>query len=285
MNMQITDSTTFTADILSHVADGIIHSVYRKTINILFKDQLLAIQCAGSPVSPLSMISNLPLDEFDSLNVEVGSPVIINKHKMIIKSTSGQSVSVDFSKCNIISTYLNSALSDDTLKNIRISIQNILCSGLCDGIARIGTPFPDVDVPLYLPVAEKDLADSLHSFQKQNWAESAHDLGRMIGLGIGLTPCGDDFLCGVLAALILRGKKDHPFTRELKAYILEHLKDTNDISSAFLACALQQHFSQAVHLLSQDISVNEIKNLFEQIGHSSGMDTLCGICYILELNF
>ena len=285
MIIQITKSTTFVQNILNQSKNGIIHSVYRKTINILFNSQLIAIQCAGSPVSPLSMISSLSSKKFNSLDIEIGDKVSVIDQQISIYRNNNTKFIFDFSDSNIISTYLNLHLSDELLKEIRISVQKVLCSGKCDGIARIGAPFVDIDIPLYLPVAEKDLKDSLISFKNQDWEKSAFYLGKMIGLGIGLTPCGDDFLCGVMAALILSDKESHPFTIELKKYISAHLTDTNDISSAFLNCALQQHFSQPIHLLSSGIPSDEIEYLFQQIGHSSGMDTLCGICYILKLSF
>lgn len=283
--MQITNSTLFTLKIINTIQKGKIHSVYRKTINILFNSQLIAIQCVGSPLSPISMISDLSAEDFNSLDVNAGDLVSVTASKLIIHREHKSDLSFDFSKCEFYSTFLDTSLSTSNLKTLQESIQSILLSGECDGIARIRTPFPNSDIPLYLPVAEKDLQDSFNAFNSKHWNESACFLGRLIGLGIGLTPCGDDFLCGALAGLILCGRAEHPFTKELKEYIHQHLADTNDISSAFLNCALQQHFSLPVHLAAQGIPTEIIDTLFKQIGHSSGMDTLCGISYILELKF
>ena len=142
-------------------------------------------------------------------------------------------------------------------------------------------------------------------YRDKKYTETGIELARLIGLGIGLTPSGDDFLCGVLAGLILTGQTESAFARSLHKAIAEHLNDTVDVSAAFLRCALKGQFSLAVnHLLvntgcesPQDTShvkctpqiapgianVPAITENFLAIGHSSGTDTLCGILYALEL--
>ena len=69
------------------------------------------------------------------------------------------------------------------------------------------------------------------------FVDAASELNRMIGLGIGLTPSGDDFLCGILAGFILSGHQDHLFFRSLRKQIAENLDRTNELSGAFLQCA------------------------------------------------
>ena len=78
------------------------------------------------------------------------------------------------------------------------------------------------------------------------YENAASTLAGLLGLGIGLTPSGDDFLCGVLAGLLLRNQGSHPFTLELGCQIRARLANTNEISRAFLDCALASHFSRAV---------------------------------------
>ncbi|MFR6218675.1 MAG: DUF2877 domain-containing protein [Enterocloster bolteae] len=58
--------------------------------------------------------------------------------------------------------------------------------------------------------------------------------------------------------------------------------DTNDISRAFLDCSVQHHFSLAVNSLTDLPSADRILNVFSAIGHSSGIDTLCGVAYGLS---
>ena len=135
-----------------------------------------------------------------------------------------------------------------------------------------------------MEAAKKSLTDCRLFLQKQETKAAAAALVRLTGLGIGLTPSGDDFLCGALAGLILTNNWDLPFTTALRQEIYAHLQDTNDISRAFLACALERQFSLPVVSLGKSsgaVTSREILTSFSKIGHSSGSDTLCGIYYAL----
>ena len=161
------------------------------------------------------------------------------------------------------------------------------------------------DTSMMLVAAKKKIERCTRLYRSKKYTETGIELARLIGLGIGLTPSGDDFLCGVLAGLILTGQTESTFAKSLHKTIAEHLNDTVDVSAAFLHCALKGQFSLAVnHLLvntdfesPQDTShvkcnpqitpgianVPAITENFLAIGHSSGTDTLCGILYALEL--
>ena len=111
--------------------------------------------------------------------------------------------------------------------------------------------------------------------------EAASGLSRLLGLGCGLTPSGDDFLCGVLAGCLLSGNPEHPFIKHLKDMVKKKLTDTIDISAAFLSCALEAQFSLPVVSLYGLPTSDEILTSFLAVGHSSGIDTLCGILWSL----
>ncbi|MGQ0287015.1 DUF2877 domain-containing protein [Pasteurellaceae bacterium 22721_9_1] len=132
----------------------------------------------------------------------------------------------------------------------------------------------------------KVLAQAKCAFLQQNEREFAHYLAKLIGVGIGLTPSGDDFLSGVLALLHKIGLKQTALFAELQLAIQQNLARTNEISAAFLTCALENHFSQPViHFFEQNSPQNStaLFQEFDQIGHSSGMDTICGIYFMSKL--
>ena len=135
-----------------------------------------------------------------------------------------------------------------------------------------------------MEAAKKSLTDCRLFLQKQETKTAAAALVRLTGLGIGLTPSGDDFLCGALAGLILMDTWETAFAVSLRRAVHTHLHDTNDISRAFLACALELQFSLPVVSLGKPsgaVTSREILASFSKIGHSSGIDTLCGIYYAL----
>ena len=108
---------------------------------------------------------------------------------------------------------------------------------------------------------------------------------QLIGVGEGLTPSGDDFNCGMLAAqYYLRGNshadelKDH-----LISQITPRINTTTIISKEFLIYACEGKFSQMVKnvlLKSQeeiDVTSEIIK--IRDIGHTSGIDFLTGLYF------
>lgn len=108
-----------------------------------------------------------------------------------------------------------------------------------------------------------------------------------MGLGSGLTPSGDDFLCGFLIAARCRIRPDQPFLRDLNASLLARLPATNAISAAFLRCAAGgaaggglRHLAQALH---DGAGFRDALASLCAFGHSSGMDLATGFLYGLSV--
>jgi hypothetical protein len=109
---------------------------------------------------------------------------------------------------------------------------------------------------------------------------------RLVGLGPGLTPSGDDFIAGYLAALWSRAG----FDGGLDA-ILPSLADalaplflrTNAISRQMLSDAAQGHFAE--RLIDVTVAIAGGGDVVDATvhalasGHSSGADTLCGLLF------
>ena len=112
-------------------------------------------------------------------------------------------------------------------------------------------------------------------------------VSRLVGLGPGLTPSGDDFLCGFLAAAHCQ-----PIVRvgrlpELNQAIMAGLKKTNSISATFLHCAINGEVCCALYdfakAISSGVDLNDKLNRLCTIGHSSGMDIATGFLYGLKI--
>ena len=144
----------------------------------------------------------------------------------------------------------------------------------------------EADINLILKAVKNHLLtiQEMAKAPKPSLSEITKELAHLIGLGIGLTPSGDDFLTGILAGLILCDQDQSPFALKLKEEVPKHLQDTNDISRAFLSCALKGQFSQTIKILQEhpDIDAAGLQENFLKIGHSSGIDTLCGIYFYLN---
>ena len=322
----ITDTSVYLKELLSHETCGTVHSAYRKTINLSIGGTLAALQAKGSPISPISLITTLTSGEMEGLGVRVGDAVTFENNEITIHKFDS-SVSFSFAEAavhnlNLIhslkynisdsSNTMLPSLTESSLHQLHDNIKKSLAGISTGGFEVIFNHHVNDDTSMMLIAAKKRIEKCTQLYIEGEHAETAAELARLIGLGIGLTPSGDDFLCGVLAGLILTGQNDSTFSKKLRAAVSEHLTDTVDVSAAFLRCALEGQFSLAVNHLLTNSKVHEefssddsqakcnettaesesaiadvptITENFLAIGHSSGTDTLCGIMYVLELLF
>lgn len=110
---------------------------------------------------------------------------------------------------------------------------------------------------------------------------------RLLGLGPGLTPSGDDVIGGALLALHALGKQD--VAAALAAAVEASWRGrTSDLSHAHLAAAGEGYGAAAVHDLLARLLSGDVHTLTDQvarvtaIGHSSGTDMLAGIRLVLR---
>ncbi len=284
MHFNITSIGSYALDILNSASEGRVHSVYRKTINIQIGTYLLALQAASSPISPVSLITELNAPSMEILPVFPDLSVRISEDTLSIYS-SDSVFHFYFSKADIYESELSSKSPWLTRNMLKSILEHSSTGGFCTIFAApcIKGQENNLEMDLVTAAAKHRLTVCHTSIQIADYKKAADELVSLIGLGIGLTPSGDDFLCGVLAGLILTGNSDHPFTSVLKEKIRANLSNTNDISRTFLSCALSSQFGKPVKDLVFPSSPEDILASFEAVGHSSGIDSLCGIYYAFTL--
>ena len=140
-----------------------------------------------------------------------------------------------------------------------------------------------------LAAAAGELGDAI---RRRNLAEADGAASRLLGLGTGLTPAGDDFLCGLVAACRCvepPGGPDRRFTAAWGQALSTRLEATTAISATFLECAINGCFAGAVTTLIEamaDGSATAAREALDHLcarGHSSGMDTATGLLFGLWL--
>jgi len=107
----------------------------------------------------------------------------------------------------------------------------------------------------------------------------------LIGLGPGLTPSGDDFLVGALAAL------DAICESEAHAQMARAIVDglpglTTPLSASFLRAASAGHVGETLHHIIFLVMCGDVDAAIaaaEKIGHSSGWDMIAGILTTLRI--
>jgi hypothetical protein len=109
----------------------------------------------------------------------------------------------------------------------------------------------------------------------------------LLGLGPGLTPSGDDVLCGAMIALHAGGRSDA--AGRLGASVLRYAgARTTGLSRAFLRAAAEGQGSEALHVLlvavlsGQTDQLDALVGDVARIGHTSGWDALAGAVLVLR---
>lgn len=282
MNISILKMSLYVETLLKNARAGLIHSVYQKTINLSFDGVLVALQANGSPLSPISLITALPSADMKALNPNPGEHVYLSETGIHLNS-SGKIHSVSYAGAEKYDLLLSPEPDGFPCKKLIKNIKAALAAVDAGGFDTIFNGCPDERLSLMLLTAKKRIARSYSLCRSEKFYEAGSCLSGLLGLGIGLTPSGDDFLCGVLAGLRLLGEEKSEFGQALRNGISEHLTDTIDISAAFLACALRNQYSLAVNSLRGIPEPKALTASFSEIGHSSGMDTLCGVLFALAL--
>lgn len=157
-----------------------------------------------------------------------------------------------------------------------------------------------------------DAAATPRSILSRRLAEGARELGRcvrggdvegatraavrLLGLGEGLTPSGDDFLCGLAAALRCTGEGAAVRPRFGPAWesaLALRLEATNVLSATFLTCAFAGSFAGALGDLAtalagsrpgaSGLAPEAALDRLCAMGQSSGMDTATGFLFGLSV--
>ena len=147
-----------------------------------------------------------------------------------------------------------------------------------------GSPF----VPLLKIAANTtphplEKAEALHIWFDENFfVDTDHPLGfltPLIGYGAGLTPSGDDFICGyLLASYYLASSEKTAVSQILKAA----RSNTTTLSASLIACAAEGLADERLintlrYLAENTTDAKEIKEELLTYGSSSGIDSFAGM--------
>lgn len=126
--------------------------------------------------------------------------------------------------------------------------------------------------------------------------EHLTDLIKLLGLGNGLTPSGDDFLLGFISGFDLTSKllskKVQEFMQKCLKKVADNLHKTNDISRTMLYWGLLHYYNSStletlklcanIELLDDQTFIANLSNI-PSYGHSSFYDYLTGFLFYLKI--
>ncbi len=162
-----------------------------------------------------------------------------------------------------------------------------------DAFLCFGTPDTQANIFALKAAAEADyIEQALVLHEREQLFEAVK---KYIGLGYGLTPSGDDFICGMLYAfhrMKRKVKNAEIYASSLSDAVMQHIEGTNEVSREYLACACDgvdfEIIDRVIVALTDGFEADndKEKNILTEsmsallsVGASSGSDILCGVLF------
>lgn len=268
---------------------GIVHSVYRSTVNIWWpSNEWLVIGTRSSLLMP-NMIRLHDAIDFVSfpLFIKSGSKVDIYDGRLYMNGYSWCALDASHSSALTIPTVEQIAYADA----IALLTQSISANGCPGGamlpwLALAGQAAPQTLHERQLHGALQQLAEDAGSGSEGRLYEGA---ARLVGMGIGLTPSGDDFLTGLFAALAAADPAHRQWpARERGLWLSRARGRTTFVAYEMLRHVLGGKVNQALLQLIQALdartgaSAGQIQLYIKQllaIGSTSGTDMAAGLAF------
>ncbi|MEG1331901.1 MAG: DUF2877 domain-containing protein [Eubacterium sp.] len=248
-----------------------VHSCFDSGCNIIIDDRLCFIGNKKDHGLPYSLL-------IDQKEVRMLTENVIPGHTFLKWNTEKEAFETENvilvlkkAKC-FDSRFLGDerALPENTLKRLMNNIDLRQKTGFGDTMETIINP------------KNKALENLYKSFKTEDKKEAETVLRKWMGLGMGLTPSGDDFLLGILFVNQINPFLGEIFLKTLKTLVDEQIY-TTDISNHFYRCAFGHYFSQAFIRLYEAMILKSHTLLGKRtaeilaFGHTSGCDIVTGI--------
>lgn len=271
---------------------GTVHSIFNKVINILSIDQsnLLTIALDEVISSPWMMkTENQDLFQSMKSKIAIGDPVRLSQKSTVkINQTEW-----DYSKATISVTKIDKKYQKEQPLASEFSKQTYTFikeqgkdSGLVSAweLYSIEDSKASIDNNIYVKFFLEGLKKVSEATENQDYDAVVKHSYKLVGLGLGLTPSGDDFLLGCLAVWHLF---ESPLIKSFQAndWIENVKKRSTSISAFMLENGVNGYVNQAVGDLldhHQDEDISEYLMPFLKIGATSGTDMLVGIIFSYE---
>lgn len=272
---------------------GVVHSVFDKVINIFSEDEEILYSLAIDAViqSPMMMRT-----KDNNMFLKIKSKVKQSKEIFLVDYGIVKigNTFCDFSNAmkwerdihSLSHNHYNTYKDDFEKLNSHLKLEGV-DSGLLSAWARLidGALLNEAkDKTIYIEPFYKNLVVLEKITKQKNHLELFSTSLNLVGLGVGLTPSGDDFLLGYLATLqYLRSPMFKIFQEKKDEWLSYVKKQTTAISYFMLENGMNGSINNALFALMADISlhqpvVHSFKNILS-IGSTSGTDMAIGVSF------
>ncbi len=270
--------------------EGTVHSVFRRVVNLRVSGELVLLTLLLSEEADLPQ--GIRVDARDGLTFEglsAGARVACEHGVLAV----GNSLMVDLRKASIWECDLL-PLAVDMMRPTVATAWNHAWHAMQErqagsGSAIIGADCTDRTSPHQLAMAQH-LGQAVRAILRATIncdLDGMPALGGLVGVGIGLTPSGDDFITGYLAGLWCtswRTPERRVFLSAAAELVIGCSAQTNDIARTYLLLAARGQVSRRLVDLADAIgrgadaaSVVPTARAAMRMGHSSGVDTVTGL--------
>ncbi|MDK7757531.1 MULTISPECIES: DUF2877 domain-containing protein [Providencia] len=261
---------------------GTIEQVFNKAINFSIDNVLYTLLCSQLDNAPNSC--RLINKDFSLFDIKEGESINLLDKEILV----GNNYLLSFSLCKewqqpVINFNDNKLKKPSYLLYIEKQISSldlILTENKSSLFKYQGDNFFYLSMTKQLVQLRSELIESIIKKDKEN---IVYVIRQFVGLGIGLTPSGDDYLVGLMAFLLLIGHPVATFYPEFFKGITQSLGQTTPISAITLEKALNREYRENMQQLIQSLVDAKETNIYPQfleilnIGSSSGSDMLFGL--------
>lgn len=263
----------------SKKGSGFVHSKFNRVINIISDNEIYAITTINVPCGSNTAVTNK--DSFSLFSEEVGANVFCQDGKITI----GSSLLIDCSEaklfncyCPSMSTYNKLDLKNGLTELEKEVIDKDLFIGCMSFVKEQFIDYKYEEQDSVQKFINNRLMMLISSYP--NCENMVDNSMKLIGLGLGLTPSGDDFLCGFYLALYATKNTCYAQYANSMLDMLPHVS-TTDVSrqmlnSAFLGKTTDAHIKLIKSVFNSGKGIEFALNKIASIGHSSGMDFTAG---------
>lgn len=264
---------------------GYIHSMFNKVVNIYntFDGEIYTLACKLMDNAPNTII--LEINKFTSFSLEMDDKIFFKNNLLYIEDKVTISIeNIAAWTCSLPPYPFDTNILKDNLIYTKKHIENYNEYKGIHVIEENNLFIKQANIMLNERI--KILKDKLFEGEP-NIVKYASNL---VGLGIGLTPSGDDFLVGLFTVINMKHNILYEY-RQKCVEIANRAKDlTNDISYITLEKASKGEVRQTLVKFLEDITKGREEELqisledLLNIGSSSGTDIARGIVCGLEIN-
>lgn len=262
---------------------GKVDSVFNTVCNVALKNnEVLVLADTSIPMMPNGIAIN-SFRPIKNIGLRTGQCLECNGHRISIGST----YSIQLNKARSWSGKIAFSKRIDTEEQLRIRwklLANQIKKSLPLVIGQLTWHPWFKSGPLCTEATAKTIK-LLASHHAPHY-DSENLLMHMLGLGPGLTPSGDDFIVGYLAAsYALSGSYGQKKLYEIDQHLRPQLQMmTTNVSGHYLSKALQGEFVESLASLMTSFIIsdryktkNNIPDAISNNGHSSGLDCCFGV--------